>query len=90
MRHLHILRLRQCLRIDEEIGLLGAEGFDTSVLKGKYLINLDSEAEGYLWSGCAGGLRSYSELPVKRVEGTGLSCKIIVGWTGLRSFRLRD
>lgn len=64
--------------VDEEIGLLGAEGFDTSVLKGKYLINLDSEAEGYLWSGCAGGLRSYSELPVKRVEGTGLSCKITV------------
>ena len=64
--------------VDEEIGLLGAEGFDTSVLKGKYLINLDSEAEGYLWSGCAGGLRSYSELSVKRVEGTGLSCKITV------------
>lgn len=64
--------------VDEEIGLLGAEGLDTSVLKGKYLINLDSEAEGYLWSGCAGGLRSYSELPVKRVEGTGLSCKITV------------
>ena len=64
--------------VDAEIGLLGAEGFDTSVLKGKYLINLDSEAEGYLWSGCAGGLRSYSELPVKRVEGTGLSCKITV------------
>lgn len=64
--------------VDEEIGLLGAEGLDTSALKGKYLINLDSEAEGYLWSGCAGGLRSYSELPVKRVEASGLTCKIII------------
>ena len=56
--------LEAVFTVDEEIGLLGAEGLDTSVLKGKYLINLDSEAEGYLWSGCAGGLRSYSELPM--------------------------
>ena len=31
---------------DEEIGLLGAKALDTSVLKGKYLINLDSEEYG--------------------------------------------
>lgn len=70
--------LEAVFTVDEEIGLLGAEGLDTSVLKGKYLINLDSEAEGYLWSGCAGGLRSYSELPVKRVEASGLSYHVTI------------
>ena len=29
--------------VDEEIGLLGASALDTAPLKGKYLINLDSE-----------------------------------------------
>ncbi len=36
--------LEVLITVDEEIGLLGAEGFDCSVLKGKRLINLDSEA----------------------------------------------
>ena len=49
--------------VDEEIGLLGAKSLDKSLLKGKYLINLDSEEEGYLWSGCAGGLVGISEHP---------------------------
>ena len=35
--------LEVLITVDEEIGLLGAEGFDCSVLKGKRLINLDSE-----------------------------------------------
>ena len=34
--------------VDEEIGLLGASALDTAPLKGKYLINLDSEEEGIL------------------------------------------
>ena len=67
--------------VDEEIGLLGAEGFDTSVLKGKYLINLDSEAEGSLWISCAGGLSGISTIPVQRVEAEGQ--KTAVKITGL-------
>ena len=62
--------------VDEEIGLLGAKSLDKSLLKGKYLINLDSEEEGYLWSGCAGGLVGISELPVRRVEASGTLCKV--------------
>ena len=42
--------------VDEEIGLLGADGFDCSVLKGRRMINLDSENEGSLWVSCAGGV----------------------------------
>lgn len=43
---------------DEEIGMVGAFALDTSVLSGKRMINLDSEAEGTLWVSCAGGARA--------------------------------
>ena len=41
------------ITVDEEIGLLGAASVDTTPLKAKYLINLDSEEEGYICAGCA-------------------------------------
>lgn len=43
---------------DEEIGMDGAVSLDTSVLEGKRMLNLDSEAEGTLWVSCAGGARA--------------------------------
>ncbi len=51
---------------DEETGMYGAEGLDASCLKGKTLINLDSEEEGILTVSCAGGARAKIELPLKR------------------------
>ena len=66
------------LAILEEIGLLGASALDTTSMKGKYLINLDSEEEGILWAGCAGGMTSISELPVKYQERTGICYDIKV------------
>lgn len=56
---------------DEEIGMGGAEVADLSVLKGKRLINIDSELEGILTSGCAGGISMVAEIPVKREEKNG-------------------
>jgi dipeptidase D len=41
--------------IDEETGLTGAAGLDPDLLRGRLLINLDSEDEGTLTVGCAGG-----------------------------------
>ena len=41
--------------IDEETGLTGASELDASLLEGRQLINLDSEEEGILYVGCAGG-----------------------------------
>ncbi|MCG6954464.1 MAG: aminoacyl-histidine dipeptidase [Gemmatimonadetes bacterium] len=41
--------------IDEETGLTGAAGLDASLLSAKQLVNLDSEEEGTLTVGCAGG-----------------------------------
>lgn len=42
--------------IDEETGLTGANNIQANWLKAKFLLNLDSEEEGYLTIGCAGGV----------------------------------
>lgn len=42
--------------IDEETGMTGARGLKAGLLKGDILINLDSEDEGELYVGCAGGM----------------------------------
>ena len=64
--------------VDEEIGMLGAIALDASVLKGKMLINIDSEDEGILTVSCAGGIAIESTLPVERTYVEGISYEIIV------------
>lgn len=60
--------------VDEEIGMDGAEALDVSLLKGKLLLNADSEDEGILTVSCAGGATSTLTLPitVEKAEGRGL------------------
>ncbi len=41
--------------VEEEVGLVGADQIDPSLLTGKTLLNLDGEKEGTLTIGCAGG-----------------------------------
>ena len=53
---------------DEEIGLIGATALDTSCLRGKRMLNLDSDEEGYFTVGCAGGLRIDIALPLEKSE----------------------
>ena len=64
--------------VDEEIGLLGANGLDCSDLKGRRLINLDSEAEGVLTVSCAGGSRCdlKTSFPISRTSG--IVCEVLV------------
>ena len=50
---------------DEETGLIGATALDASVLRGRLLINIDSDEEGIFTVGCAGGARVDINLPVK-------------------------
>ena len=61
---------------DEETGMCGAEAIDTSVLKGRRMINIDSEAEGTLWVSCAGGARTDIEIPFYAADANGIACEI--------------
>ncbi len=47
--------LQLLFTIDEETGLTGAKELNGSLLRGKILLNLDSEEDGVLFVGCAGG-----------------------------------
>ena len=58
--------LEAILTVDEEIGMLGADKIDLSQLKGRVLINLDSEEEGVFTVSCAGGALVTISLPVER------------------------
>ena len=51
---------------DEETGMTGAFGLKPGLLKGDILMNLDSETEGELYVGCAGGLDASVEFDIKR------------------------
>ena len=48
--------LEALFTVDEETGLTGAFNLGEGMLTGKYLINLDSEDEGEIFIGCAGGV----------------------------------
>lgn len=48
--------------VDEESGLTGAKALEFGMLKGKILLNLDSEDEGEIFVGCAGGIDSIATL----------------------------
>ncbi len=50
---------------DEETGMYGAFGLKSDVLKGKLMINIDSETEGEITIGCAGGMDINAELEYK-------------------------
>ncbi|MBQ9156430.1 MAG: aminoacyl-histidine dipeptidase [Eubacterium sp.] len=53
---------------DEEIGMLGADYLDTSDLKSRILLNIDSEDEGIFTVSCAGGATAICSIPVEREE----------------------
>ncbi len=57
--------------VDEEDGMGGAHAIDLNQLKGRKLINIDSEEEGILTTGCAGGIQYESILPVHKVKKSG-------------------
>lgn len=49
-------KIEALFTVDEETGLTGAMGLEEGMITGKYLINLDSEDEGEVFIGCAGGI----------------------------------
>ncbi|MGX8687288.1 MAG: aminoacyl-histidine dipeptidase [bacterium] len=57
--------------VDEEVGMLGAEVLDGSLIKGRRMLNLDSEMDGIFTAGCAGGTHQVLTLHCKRNERKG-------------------
>ncbi len=74
--------LEVIITVDEEIGMLGADAIDLSMLKGRTLINLDSEDEGIFTVSCAGGCRATITLNVERQAVYGPCVRLVVD--GLR------
>lgn len=73
----------ECLfTTDEEAGMRGALALDASQIKGRRLINIDTEEEGHLLVSCCGGMRVNARIPVSRVDSDeGLPC--LLGVKGL-------
>ena len=81
--------LEVIITVDEEIGMLGANTIDLSGLKGRTLINLDSEDEGIFTVSCAGGATATIILPEERRAVYGPCIRLVVDGPG-RSFRCGD
>ena len=54
------------LTVDEETTMVGAEKLDSTILRAKYLVNVDSEEENSICFGCAGGSERLFHIPVTR------------------------
>ena len=71
-------RVECVFTVDEEVGMLGAQALDISPLRGRTMLNLDSEAEGIFTVSCAGGRCVSNTLPVARApfEGAALDLSV--------------
>lgn len=68
----------ECLfTVDEESGMTGALGLQPGFFKGSVLLNLDSEDEGEIFIGCAGGIDTVGILKIRKK-------RINRNWTALR------
>lgn len=70
--------------IDEETGMTGAFGLQAGVFEGDVLFNLDSEDEGELYIGCAGGIDTTATLKYKKQETFKKSVAYKISVTGLK------
>ena len=70
--------LELVITVDEETGMFGAAGIDLSMLKGRMLLNIDSEDEGIFTVSCAGGARSTIHLPLQRKPVYGPAIRLVV------------
>jgi len=78
-------RIEALFTVDEETGLSGANDLKAGILKGTKLINLDSEDEGELFIGCAGGIDTVATITFKHHEipPNSIAYKLVIsGMTG--------
>jgi dipeptidase D len=70
--------------IDEETGLTGAKDLDPSIVSGRIMLNLDTEEDGAVYIGCAGGADTIAMLKTARRTASLGSVPVKVSVTGLR------
>ena len=76
--------LELLMTVDEETGLTGAQQLDPSLLTGRILINLDTEEDGALYIGCAGGADCNATFAVAREAASMATVPLRVSVRGLR------
>lgn len=75
----------ECLfTVDEESGMTGAMNLQTGFFEGRTLLNLDSEDEGILYIGCAGGMDTIGTIHYKKNPVHDDVAGIEISVTGLR------
>lgn len=70
--------------VDEETGLTGAAGLGPHFVRGRILLNLDSEEEGTIYIGCSGGRDTTGLLGVRYEEANPRHAALSVKVTGLK------
>mgnify|MGYP001813476505 CR=1 FL=1 len=70
--------------VDEETGLTGAKDLDPSIVSGRIMLNLDTEEDGAIYIGCAGGADTIAKLKTARRTASLGSVPVKVSVTGLR------
>jgi dipeptidase D len=75
----------ECLfTVDEETGLTGAFKLENNFFEGNILINLDSEDEGEIFIGCAGGKDTVATIKFEKKKIPGKQVPLNISITGLR------
>jgi len=70
--------------VDEESGMSGAANLNSDFFTGRTLLNLDSEDEGILYIGCAGGMDTVGTIHYNSVPVGNNTCALELSVTGLR------
>jgi dipeptidase D len=71
------------ITVDEESGMSGAFGLEPGFLSGKVLLNLDSEDEGEIFIGCAGGIDTLATFKYEKEEVPAGFVAVKISVTGL-------
>ncbi|WMS86873.1 aminoacyl-histidine dipeptidase [Pleionea litopenaei] len=76
--------LEVLLTVDEESGMTGAKHLAPNLLQGSVLLNLDTEDEGELYLGCAGGVDVTAYVPLQKQPVPNNWSAVKVNFSGLR------
>lgn len=76
--------LEVLLTVDEEAGMTGAFGLETGMLEAEILINTDSEQEGEIYMGCAGGVDAEFSIDLQWQDVAANHCAFQLNIAGLK------